>query len=694
MADREAGTIKQTARLLQIKTPLGADDLLVRSLTGREALSELFELNVDLASPSFHIQANSLIAQRVTVKIRVNDSNDRYVDGFVNRFSLAPTFEDKLAHYRLRIVPAVWFLTRTTNCSIFQEKTTPQIIEQIFRRYGIVHFRMDLRRNYMTRTYCVQYRESAFNFISRLMEEEGICYFFEHSENFHTMVLADSPSAHSPSLLDNNVSWAPASGAGFAAEENYISQWSRSTEVRPRKWTQADFQFEKPMSHLFASEPTLSTVPGPELELYDYPGRFENQNDGRDLTRVRIEEQEAAIDVVCGEGNCSGFVPGFSFTLKQIYESDQSGSFLITGIDYQAEQGSLYHGDRSTGGSYENRFTAIPAQTQFRPPRLTARPIVHGPQTAFVTGPSGEEIYVDQYGRVKVQFHWDREGQYNEATSCWIRVSQTMAGKSWGAVQLPRVGHEVVVEFLEGDPDRPLITGELYNADHTVPYKLPDEKSKLTLKSLSYPGGNGFNEIRMEDKKNSEQVFIHAEKDFDLRVKNDRREWIGQDRHLVVQRDKLEQIGRDRHEAIEGKSATKIIGDRHVAVMGSEALSVGGSHSFAVTGNVSEQFNGNQSTQVTGSCYIKGMQVVMEATTGLTINVGSNFITINEAGIQMYGEMVVINGIGVALPGMPGNVTNPLSPTAPATADDAQSGQSGSGPDAASSAFSNLDLDR
>jgi type VI secretion system secreted protein VgrG len=392
-----------------------------------------------------------------------------------------------------------------------------------------------------------------------------------------------------------------------------------------------------------------------------------------------MEEDESAIDTIVGRGNCRGMAAGYTFKIKHNFRPDQEGSFLLTAVEHQAEQGSLYAGDEYRAGKepYANTFWAIPAEAPFRPLRKTARPYIRGPQTAFVTGPKGEEIYVDQYGRVKVQFHWDREGNADDASSCWVRVSQSIAGKGWGAMQLPRVGHEVIVEFLEGDPDRPLITGRVYNADHITPYKLPDEKSKSALKTLSYPGGGGFNELRMEDKKGSEQVFIHGEKDLDVRIKNDSREWIGRDRHLIVQRDKIEQISRDKHETIQRDQVEAITRDHHLTISGKEAIAISGSHSMAVTGDVIEQFSGNQSTQVTGSCYIKGMNVVVEAATGLTINVGSNFITINSAGIQITGTMVMINSGGSALPGTAGNLVSPISPLSAAVADDATPGDRG-----------------
>src|SRR5581483_11631841 len=674
-----AGALTQTARLLQIDTPLGPDALIVRSLHGHEAISQLFEVTLELASENYQIAPMKLIAQPATVRILFDDNEQRCINGFISQFTLIPT-QDRLAHYRARLVPELWFLTRTTNCCIFQNKTTPEIVEAIFQRYGLTNYKLELSKKYTAREYCVQYRETAFEFISRLLEEEGICYYFEHTDKSHILILADGPQNHQPCALDSEVMWEPATGAGFNAGENYINDWIRSVEVHPRKWTQADFQFTQPTFHLINSVPTVSKVPGPDLERYDYPGRFGTMDDAEQLTRVRIEEEEAAIDTVYGQSSCRGFVPGFTFTMKQNFRSDQTGKFLLCSLDYEAEQGGLYVGDHNEGERYQNRFVAIPADTVYRPPRVTPRPFIRGPQTAFVTGPQGEDLYVDQYGRVKVQFHWDREGKYDDTSSCWIRVSQGMAGKGWGSVQLPRIGHEVIVEFLEVDPDRPVITGRLYNADHTPPYKLPDEGSKMTLKTLSFPGGGGFNEIRLDDKKGSEQVFIHGEKDLDVRIKNDRREWIGRDRHLITQRDKIEQISRDKHETIQRDQVQQIARDHHLAISGKQAISISGSHSLAVQGDVIEQITGSQSTQVTGSCYIKGMNVVVEAMTGLTIKVGGSYVTINAAGVQIFGPMVMINSGGAALSGMPGNLVSPISPLSAAVADDAKTGEKGSLP--------------
>ncbi len=573
--------LTQTDRLFQIDTALGPNGLLIRSFNSHEAISELFEVNLELASSNFDITPASVVAKPATVRMLFGESEGRCINGYVNRFTLVPS-PDRLARYRAQIVPALWFLTRTTNCAIFQNKTTPEIVESIFQQYGLPNYKLQLSGQYAKREYCVQYRESAFDFISRLMEEEGICYYFEHTDKSHTIILADSPWGHKPCSLEPEVGWESGRAFGFNPEESAVRDWARTLEVRPTKWTQGDFQFKNPKFQLIDSVPGISGLSGPELEKYDYPGRFDSVSDGEQLTRIRMEEEEAGIDTIVGESNCQGFTAGYTFRMKNSFRDDQKGSFLITAVDSEGVQGSLYSEDKSDSSeSYRNRFRAIPAQTSFRPVRVTPRPYVHGPQTAFVTGPAGEEIYTDEYGRVKVQFHWDRVGKYDDASSCWVRVSQSIAGLGWGAMQLPRVGHEVIVEFLEGDPDRPVITGRLYNADHVTPYKLPDEKSKTTLKSLSYPGGGGFNEFRLDDKKGSEQVFVHGEKDLDVRIKNDRREWIGEDRHLIVKRDKLEQVERDKHETVQRDFVQGITRDQHISISGKQAVSITGANPLA-----------------------------------------------------------------------------------------------------------------
>jgi type VI secretion system secreted protein VgrG len=333
-----------------------------------------------------------------------------------------------------------------------------------------------------------------------------------------------------------------------------------------------------------------------------------------------------------------------------------------TGTDSDAEEG------------YSNQFTCIPAKVTFRPPRVSPKPTVQGAQTAIVAGKAGEEIWTDKYGRVKVQFHWDRRGESNERSSCWIRVAQPLAGKGWGAICLPRIGQEVIVDFLEGDPDRPIITGTVYNAVQTPPYELPKEKTKITLKSNSSKGGGGFNELRFEDKKGHEQVFMHAERDFDLRIKADRRELVGHDRHLIVRRDRLEQVDRDAHACVNRDRIQYVDRDDHLGIGGKQAIEILKSQSLRVDGDVNQEFGANASTVVAGSSYLQATNVVLEALGGLTIKSGANFISINAAGVQISGAQVLINSGGSALSGTAGMLMDPRPPLWPEIADNADPG--------------------
>jgi type VI secretion system secreted protein VgrG len=668
-------SLVQEERLLQVDTPLGPNELVLRSLQGREAVSELFEVQLDLASENFQIEAASLIAKPISVTILLDEEKKRFINGYVKQFSLLPS-ADRHAHYRASVVPWLWFLTRVTDCAIYQEKSVPEIVEEVFKKYGFTDFDDKLKNKYAKRDYCVQYRESVFQFVSRLLEEEGISYYFEHEETKHTLILADDPGAHPKGALEPEVRWEPGTGSGFSRTESYIHGWVRRVNVRSTQWAQADFNFEKPRFNLSSTVPGLSSLPVPKLELYDYPGRFDSLDRGEGLTKTRMEEEECAIDTVQGRSGCRGFMPGFAFEVKDHFRADQNGEYLLTALEYEAEQGSLFAGDVGKPERYENRFTAIPMAIPLRPLRLTPKPYIRGPQTAFVTGPSGEEIYVDEYGRVKVQFHWDRQGQMDAKTSCWIRVSQSIAGKGWGSVQLPRVGQEVIVEFLEGDPDQPLITGRVYNAEQTLPYALPAEKTKTTLKTLTYPHGGGFNELRFEDKKDSEQVFIFGQKDFDLRVQNIVREYVGKDRHEITDQDVFEKIARDHHND-SGRDWIHTIGrDEHSSVGGKAAYSVADSYSLKTGAAAGYQYGGDVAISVSGNLSINATgQIVLSAGSGLTIKVGGNHVTIDPSGVTIVGTMTKINSGGAALSPSSPNLVTPLKAGKALLADTAIPGQ-------------------
>jgi type VI secretion system secreted protein VgrG len=644
----------QENRRIGIATPLETDVLLLSGFQGDEGISRLFRFDLELLSENESVDFNALVGKNVTFWIVLADGSERYINGQVSRFSQGAR-DANFTSYHAEVVPWLWFLTRTADCRIFQKKKTPEIIQQIFTDFGFQDYSLRLYGTFAEREYCVQYRETAFNFISRLMEEEGIFYFFEHENGKHTLVLADSPTVHQPCPQQANVRYEKSSGAW--QEDDVVLEWRLQQELRPGKYALTDYDFENPATDLGVNVAGKSTY-----ELYDYPGEYTKRVDGDNRVRIRLQETESPCIVGYGSSDCRVFASGYKFNLTEHYRGSQNQAYVLTSVHHVANQGGDFRSGSDEDFHYRNTFECIPASTPFRPIRLTPEPVIQGAQTAVVVGPAGEEIFTDKYGRVKVQFHWDRDGKLDENSSCWIRVAQVWAGKKWGSIYTPRIGQEVIVDFLEGDPDKPIITGRVYNAEQMPPYALPDEKTKSTIKSYSSKGGGGFNEIRFEDKKGDEQIFVHGEKDLEIRVKNDRKEWIGEDRHLIVVRDKLEKIERDEHSNVARDRIEKLGRDHNLEVAGKEAIKIGGSHSLTVQGDVIEQFQGNQSTQVTQALYIKGMNVVIEGATELTIKVGGNFIDINPGGVFITGTMVMINSGGAAGVGMAGSIVSPISP--------------------------------
>jgi type VI secretion system secreted protein VgrG len=646
--------ITQADRPLRIKTTLGEDVLVLENLQGSESISRPFLYNLKLLSENPSIALKDLLKSPVVISIELLDGSLRHLHGNISRISQLALGEDGLAAYQAEVVPWLWFLSLFSDCRIFQNKSVPEIVQQVFKDRGFTDFKLQLQGTYPKRDYCVQYRETDLNFISRLLEDEGIFYFFQHDDQKHTLILADALAAIKDCPAQASARYMPL--AGGLQDDDTITTLENEQNLRAGTASLNDYDFEKPGTSLRSL--ISSDRKG---EIYDYPGKYTTKDDGSRYSRIRLEEQEVGLSIVRGDSSCRAFQAGYRFDLKDHYRADANRCYTLVSVAIEAHETS-YRSGSDEGFRYRNSFYAIPNSIPFRPPRVARKPVIEGSQTAVVVGKSGEEIWTDQYGRVKVQFFWDRAGKKDENSSCWIRVAQLWAGKGWGAIYTPRIGQEVIVDFLEGDPDRPIITGRVYNADQTVPYALPGEQTKSTIKSMSSKGGDGFNEIRLEDKKGEEQVFIHGEKDLEIRVKNDRKEWIGQDRHLQVVRDKLEKIQRDSHSNITRDEVEKIGRDHHLEITGKEAIKVGGSHSFTVQGDVMEEFHGNHSSQVTQSLYIKGMNVVIEGATELTIKVGGNFIDINPGGIFIKGTMVMINSGGAAGSGSPGSIVSPITP--------------------------------
>jgi type VI secretion system secreted protein VgrG len=623
--------VSQDTRLLAIGTPLADDVLAIRTVSVQEQLGRLFHIEAELSSEDGEIDFDKVVGNNVTIRLNIGQKAERYFNGFVSRMAQVGN-QGAYAHYRATIVPWLWFLTRTADCRIFQAKSTPDIIEAVFKGHGFNDYKLSLSGTYTPREYCVQYRETDFNFVSRLMEAEGIYYFFNHENGKHTLVLADSISAHSPFSGYTDITFHELEKG--AAGREVITDWTMEKEAQPVACALNDFDFTKPKTSLLSNSNVTRQYGAAQFEIYDYPGEYVAQNEGDRLAGVRLDELQTQYETLHGQASARGIAAGCTFTLKNHPRNDQNRDYLITGVSLHADAGEFASG-KTEGEFFSCNFTAIDKTQQFRPSRLTPKPIVQGPQTAIVVGPSGEEIYTDQYGRVTLQFHWDRYGKADENSSCWVRVSQEWAGKNWGAMHIPRIGQEVIVEFLEGDPDRPIITGRVYNADAMPPYALPGEMTKSTLKSNSSKGGSGFNEIRFEDKKGSEQVFIHGEKNLDIRIKNDAFENIGNNRHLVVAKDRFEHVQNNRHETVDNDHKEDIGNDRHLNVGGKEAKAVAGSLSLTVVGDVIEVFKGNHSEQVTSDYYLKADNIVIEGMTNVTIKVGQSYIAIEAGGISI-----------------------------------------------------------
>lgn len=623
----------QTNRRFSVATPLASEALVLRKLSGSEQLSSLFEFELELHSDDINIKHEQLLGENVTVGVLLPDDETRYINGYVSRISVEE-YRERHAVYRATLKPWFWFLTRTSDCRIFQEMTVPDIIKQVFKDHGFNDFEESLTASYRNWEYCVQYRETDFNFISRLMEQEGIYYYFKHEDGKHTLVMADAPSAHEPVSGYETVPYYPPENQD-RRDRDHLQSWRASKQVQSGAYALTDYDFKAPKKSLATNSQIPREHSASEFEIFDYPGEYVESADGEHYVKARIQELQAQHEILQGDGDAAGLATGATFSLSDFPRDDQNRKYLIIGAKYDISSSGLEGGRGDEEEYFHVSIQAMDAETNYRAARTTPKPSVQGVQSAVVVGPKGEEIHTDEYGRVKVQFHWDRYGEADENSSCWIRVAQVWAGKGWGSIHTPRIGQEVLVDFLEGDPDQPIITGRVYNKDNMPPYELPANKTISGTKSNSSKGGEGFNELRFEDKKGEEQVFVHAEKNMDIRVKNDRFENIDNDRHLTVKNDKFEKVENNRNEEVINDHIEKIGKDRHLAVEGKEAKKVTQTLSLTVDGDVAEVFKANHSMQVTDDSYIKGTNICIEATDNITLMVGGSSISIESGGIRI-----------------------------------------------------------
>jgi type VI secretion system secreted protein VgrG len=580
-----------------LTTPLPEADLRFDSMQHSASVSMLEETQLFLLSEKSDIAPEKLLGQTVDMQIELRDGEKRHICGHVTRFGLG-RHQGRYFGYLAEVRPWLWFLTRSSDCRIFQEMTVPEIVKKVFADYGgVAVHEFKLNRSYRKRDYCVQYRETDFNFVARLMEDEGIFWYFEHDAGEHKLIVVDSPGALSAAPHADSLPYY-GNTAQASPDVDIVTDWNFAREVRPGKVALRSYWFETPSTSLEVNKGEKRQHDQAEYELYDYQGDYFKKTDGEQMAFVRLEEAQAKHEQLSGVSNAYGLANGRLFTLTRHPRDDQNAEYFVVQTQISASVNSLESGNDA--GEYSCRFNAIPSGQPYRPPRRTPKPFVQGPQSAVVTGPGGEEIFTDKYGRVKVQFHWDRQGKKNETSSCWMRVSHPWAGKSFGMIHIPRIGQEVIIDFLEGDPDQPLITGRVYNAEQMPPWELPANATQSGILTRSSKGGayGNANALRFEDKKGAEQVWLHAEKNQDIEVENDETHWVGHDRTKTIDHDETEHVKHDRKKTIDNDETVHVHHDRTETVDNNEKISIGVNRSEDVGNNETISIGANRSETV------------------------------------------------------------------------------------------------
>lgn len=590
-------------RLLELEpTSLFGDEAILTQLSGTEELSRPFDFLLTIASTNEKIKPEQVIGQPLAVRIDRDNQSPRYIHGYVNSFWAGNTFAPENGNavfrmYRVRIVPWLWFMSRASRCFIYHpekaEKSIQDVLDAVVKRvkeYGHVVPELESGNAKILRSrkveHCVQYRETDFNFLSRTLERYGIYYYFKFASDKHTLVLSDQ--LNYPNAPEAEVKYP--NSADMNSSEDIITSWEHAYEFVTGKWEQTDYDFINPSTDLKVNAQKHGTITlnnNEAYELYDFPGEYVKKDDGQSEAAVRLEAEESRFNTVNGSSYCKSFSPGYCFKLTEHLNcKDEKGkAYLLTSVTHSASQPGPFTSD-SQAATYTNSFVCIPKNSQYRPPRSTPQPLLSSVQTAVVVGPPGEEIYTDEYGRVKVQFHWDREGKRDENTSCWMRVSQAHAGRGFGGIDIPRVGEEVVVSFLEGDLDRPLITGRLYHKESMPPFTLPGEKTRSGLKTKTYKG-SGFNEMSMDDTPGKEQIRIHGQYNMDTVVENDETHTIHNNRTKQIDVDETMTIGNNQKLDV-GVNKTVSVGTNHTEDVGkNQTLTIGKNQSTSVGKNQS-----------------------------------------------------------------------------------------------------------
>jgi len=616
------GTYTQRGGLFKIDTPLGEDVLLLRGFKGTEGISRLFNFQLDLLSEDPSIVFPDIIGKNVTISLKQPDGSYRYLNGIISRFAQEAT-EEQFTSYTAEMVPRLWLLTRNADCRIFKKKTVPEIITQVFSDLDFNDYANSLQSSYEPREYCVQYRESSFNFVSRLMEWEGIFYFFKHEQGRHMLVLADAPTAHNACPGQSSVRYVGVSGG---PQEDTITGWKIEQELRAGKYTHTDYNFQTPTTSLMTSEPTVHEVGGnSKFEIYDYPGEHLTKSAGQSLAKIRMQEIEAGHLVAQGTSHCRMFVSGYKFALEEHPRQDQNTDYVLTEIQHIAITDAYGTQGSTQGESYSNTFKCIPHSVPYRPQRVTTRPALHSLQPAIVIG-SGE-INTDQYGRVQVTFLWNRRAE----SSAWCRVTQQWAGSGYGAMFIPRVGMEVYVDFEEGHPDCPVVVGCVYNAQNKPHHPLPDFKdlSEWTSRTSEGGGEDQYNAIAMLDRAGAEELGLRAQRDMFV--------------HVI----------REQEICVEGNRVVRIRGNSCPAVPVVDTLTVDdgdctidvlkGNHTTTAKKSITLKVGQSSITLEPTGVTIKGLNIQIEGQTLTKVSAPATVVG-GDATLALTGGVVTITG--------------------------------------------------
>ncbi len=646
-------SITQENRFIAISDfSLGTDTFLLTSFDGSEFISDLFEFNIEVISENLEVAPDKIVGKTATITIQ--DEHERVFHGYIRNFTYGEIKADNVRQYKMTMVPWLWFLSRTNNHRIFQDKNTKEIVSQIFQDLGFTDFEFRAEGG-VKREYCIQHNESDLHFVSRLLEEEGIAYYFQHENSRHKLIIVDQKNAYDE-FPQTNLEYSNGS-----SPNEQISRWEHLYNFKKGQWSYSDYNFKEPTKKLFSNTKTTSKFANNgQYEHYEYPGDYDFAK-GDDLVKIRLDAEEAGINMVSGGSDCSTFHAGGKFKVAKHDNANEKGEYIVVSIHHSAFDNTHFSGQSGSTG-YANNFICIPSSVHFRPDQVHKRPVMRGPQSAIVTGPSGEEIYVDDLGRIKVQFYWDREGQNDENTTCFIRVMQSWAGAQWGTSFIPRIGHEVIVDFIDGDPDRPIITGTVYNGKNKPPF---DSKTKSGVRTRSTKGGTAANcnELIFDDKKDNEQIFIHAEKNMDTEVENDQTisvdndrrkrvtnnqdESVGKNKTIMVGEDHTESIGKNMSLEVGENQSTMVGKNRSIDVADNHNESIGKSMTISVSKDLTETVSGQYTEAVTKDYSLSAKTITMEADDRITLKTGSAQIVMKSNGdITISGKNIYVKGSG------------------------------------------------